>query len=77
MKKLARARWRCRRGMLELDIILLRFIDQYYMQLNNTELQQFEQLLSLSDNELWDLISGKKKNQDKNLQHVLRLLQSS
>lgn len=75
MKELERARWRCRRGLLELDIVLLSFMDKHYSQLNAVELQQFEELLSMSDNELWDLIAGKKKNMNDKIQHVLRLLQ--
>ena len=59
MKELERARWRCRRGLLELDIILQRFMDLHYAQLNETELQQFETLLSLPDNDLWDMITVK------------------
>lgn len=77
MKELERARWRCRRGLLELDIVLLRFMDKYYTQLNEVELQQFEELLSLSDNELWDLIAEKKKIKNDEDQHVLRLLRLS
>jgi len=77
MKELERARWRCRRGLLELDIILLRFMDKYYAQLSDTELQQFEELLSLPDNELWDLIGKKKKIKEDEVQHVLQLLQLS
>jgi len=77
MKELERARWRCRRGLLELDIVLLRFMDKYYTKLNEAELQQFEELLSMSDNELWDLIVEKKKIEDGKVQHVLRLLQLS
>ena len=77
MKELERARWRCRRGLLELDIVLLRFMDKYYTQLNEVELQQFEELLSLPDNELWDLIAEKKKIKDDEVQYVLRLLQLS
>lgn len=77
MKELERARWRCRRGLLELDIVLLRFMDKYYAQLNETELQQFNELLTLSDNELWDLIGKKKKIQKDTVQHVLHLLQLS
>lgn len=77
MKELERAQWRCRRGLLELDIILLRFMDKYYAQLSDTELQQFEELLSLPDNELWDLIGKKKKIKEDEVQHVLQLLQLS
>lgn len=77
MKELERARWRCRRGMLELDIVLLRFMDKHYAELNEVELQQFEELLSLPDNELWDLIVGKKMNHNDKVQQVLHLLQIS
>lgn len=75
MKELERARWRCRRGLLELDIILQRFMDEHYMQLNEAELQQFETLLSLSDNDLWDMITARKTATDKGLEPVLHLLQ--
>lgn len=74
MKELERARWRCRRGLLELDIILQRFMDLRYAQLNETELQQFETLLSLSDNDLWDMIAEKKPLLDQSLESVLYLL---
>ena len=75
MKELARVRWRCRRGMLELDIILQRFVDKHYIQLNECELQQFEVLLDLPDNDLWDMIAAKKEVSDIKLQPVLQLLQ--
>ena len=77
MKEHERARWRCRRGLLELDIILQRFMDEHYMQLDETELQQFETLLSLSDNDLWDMIAAKKPIADKGIEPVLHLLQKS
>jgi len=77
MKELERARWRCRRGLLELDIILGRFMEQHYARLNENELQQFEVLLSQSDNDLWDMITEKKKLFDDSLRPVLKLLQQS
>ena len=77
MKDFERARWRCRRGLLELDIILQRFMDQHYAQLDQQELEQFERLLSLPDNDLWDLIAAKQINRDSDLQAVLELLQKS
>lgn len=75
MKKLDRVRWRCRRGMLELDIVLQRFVDKHYTQLNEIELQQFDTLLNLPDNDLWDMITAKKEMGDIKLQPMLRLLQ--
>ena len=77
MKEFERARWRCRRGLLELDIILQRFMDRHYAQLNQQGLEQFERLLSLPDNDLWDLIAAKQINRDSDLQAVLELLQKS
>jgi len=77
MKELERARWRCRRGLLELDIVLQRFMDQYYTQLNESGLEQFERLLALPDNDLWDLITARLVNTDDNWQQVLELLQKS
>ena len=75
MKELDRVRWRCRRGMLELDIVLQRFVDKHYTQLNETELQQFDTLLNLPDNDLWDMITTRKKVGDTKLQPILQLLQ--
>ena len=59
MKHMERVRWRSRRGLLELDIVLGRFIELYYTQLGDTERQAFEVLLDMPDNPLWDMIAGK------------------
>lgn len=75
MKELERVRWRCRRGLLELDIILQRFVDEHYAKLDETGLRQFETLLNLSDNDLWDMIALKESG-NMNPQPVLRLLQN-
>ena len=77
MKEFERARWRCRRGLLELDIVLQRFMDQYYTQLDESGLEQFERLLALPDNDLWDLITARQVTTDGNLQQVLELLKKS
>jgi antitoxin CptB len=76
MKRLERARWRCRRGLLELDLVLQRFVDEHYAKLGEAELQEFEALLDLSDNDLWDMIALGKKPGDTR-QPVLSLLQGS
>jgi antitoxin CptB len=75
MKELERARWRCRRGLLELDILLERFMDEHYGALGENELWQFEMLLNLPDNDLWDMIMQKQQAKDQSLRPVLRLLQ--
>ena len=75
VKELERVRWRCRRGLLELDIVLQRFVDTYYAKLNEAELRQFETLLDLSDSDLWAMIALKEAR-NMNSQPVLRLLQT-
>lgn len=76
MKELERARWRCRRGLLELDIVLQRFMDEHYAELDEVELRQFETLLDLPDCDLWDFIALNKEAENRSLQPVLRLLQA-
>ena len=53
-----RLAWRCRRGMLELDIVLKHFITTQFNTLNLKELQAFDALLTMPDNDFWDLLSG-------------------
>jgi antitoxin CptB len=77
MKQQERLRWRCRRGLLELDILLQRFLDKHYAQLDEAQLKTFETLLSLPDNDLWDIISSKKEVASENLKPLLKLLQQS
>lgn len=77
MKEFERARWRCRRGLLELDIVLQRFMDRYYTQLDEQGLEQFERLLALADTDLWDLITARQITTDDNLRQVLELLKKS
>lgn len=76
MKNQERARWRCRRGMLELDIILQRFVDKHYQALGEEDLRQFEGLLNLADNDLWDMIALKEA-EDTNVAPVLNLLRAA
>jgi antitoxin CptB len=59
VKNLERVRWRSRRGLLELDIVLGRFIEQYYAQLDEAGQRAFEALLDMPDNPLWDMIAGR------------------
>jgi antitoxin CptB len=58
-KELERVRWRCRRGLLELDIVLGRFVEQHYAKLGESERQAFDALLDMPDNPLWDMIAGR------------------
>ena len=67
-----RIRWRCRRGLLELDIVLGRFI-KHYANLDSRQQVVFDSLLDLPDTNLWDMISGKLPALDED-QHALLVL---
>ena len=53
-----RLAWRCRRGMLELDIVLQRFVAQHFADLSVAELGAFDEMLELPDNDFWGLLSS-------------------
>ena len=49
-----------RRGLLENDLILQRFFERYGAQLNDEDGKVLSQLLALDDNDLMDLLIGRK-----------------
>ncbi len=53
-------KWRCRRGMKELDVLLLQYLEQNYDKATKKEQQAFENLLKLSDYDLYALLILKK-----------------
>lgn len=53
--------WRCRRGLLELDIVLQAFVSKQFDALNMLELQAFDDLLAMPDNEFWELLNSSKQ----------------
>ncbi len=53
---LNRLRWRARRGLLENDLLLNRFLDTHAYNLDQHQAAALEQLLQLPDNDLLDLL---------------------
>lgn len=71
----ARLRWRARRGLLENDLILTRFLDAHEESLSDGEVDAFSRLMDLSDNALMDLLMAKKEpDAELDLPHVRALL---
>ena len=63
--ELNKLRWHCtRRALLELDIILGRFLDDGFKQLNDAQVKTFVALVAMEDHDLWALISGKTESAD-------------
>ena len=59
MKELERVRWRCRRGLLELDLWLARFADAGLAGLSDEECGDFEALLEEADADLLAWLEGR------------------
>ena len=62
--ELYRLKCDARRGLLETDLILRRFFDRYGNQLSAEDGKVLGQLLSLEDNDLMDLLIGRKDSVD-------------
>src|SRR5438309_4713886 len=54
-----RIRWHCRRGMLELDLTLNKFVERHLARLEPAKLAAFNALLARTDPELLDLVMGR------------------
>lgn len=67
----ARVRWHCRRGMLELDVLLFKFFDQHYDQLNLQERETFEKLLECTDQDLFGWLVKQENPADASLQQMV------
>ena len=71
MNELNRLHWQCRRGMLELDTLLLTFLESRYDSLSRSEQDVFAELLSYSDQILFEYLMGKIQPIDKDVAHVV------
>ena len=64
MAEIDRVRWNCRRGLLELDVVLTRFLDRHFESLSPQQREAFNRMLDYPDNDLWDFVSGKQPPPD-------------
>ena len=49
----SRLKWKCRRGLLELDLVLEKYLEK------NPYDAELDEFLELQDNDLWDIVSGR------------------
>jgi antitoxin CptB len=74
--ELKRLKWRCRRGLLENELVLERFLELYGAQLTQKQAEAFGRLLDYGDKELWDLVVQRSEPGDLDLVEVVELLRS-
>jgi len=70
----ARLRWACRRGMLELDVLFMPFVDEGYDQLTESQKQDFERLLECDDPELFAWFMGHEECKDNALNSIVQII---
>jgi antitoxin CptB len=70
-------RWQCRRGMLELDLLLNNFVDKKGATLTQQEKESFELLLSYPDQTLLDLLLGNSVSSDPSISALVLQIQST
>jgi len=68
-----RLEWQCRRGLLELDLVLQRFIPL----LKDEDVQPLRALLDLPDNDLWDIIAGRSDRYDRRYEETVARLRAT
>jgi antitoxin CptB len=70
----ARLKWACRRGMLELDVLFLPFVDEAYDQLSESQKLTFERLLEGDDPDLFAWFMGHQECKDAELNDMVQLI---
>lgn len=70
--ELRRLRWRCRRGMRELDQLMLRYLDGRWPAATDAERGVFLRLLDTEDDKLWRWFMGRETPQDAELESLVR-----
>jgi antitoxin CptB len=69
-----RVRWQCRRGMLELDVMLAKFFENKYVGLPQPQKVLFEKLLTLPDPVLYAWLMGHETAIDDEFTDLIRLI---
>ncbi len=72
-----RLRWQCRRGMLELDLMLEGFLERGYPALEDEQKRLFARMLEFEDQLLLDWLMGYVVPADDSLRQMLEKIQKS
>lgn len=76
MNGTSRLRWLCRRGMKELDVLLVGFLERGYPALDEAGQRGFARLLERQDPEIYALLSGRVDTDDPEIERVVQRIRS-
>jgi antitoxin CptB len=74
--ELRRLRWRCRRGMRELDQLLTRWLDREWTKASDSEREVFLRLLDSEDDRLWRWFLGHETAPDAALESLIQYIRT-
>ena len=70
--------WHSRRGMLEIDVMLMPFTQNHYLSLSENDQEAYRRLLDCEDQDIWEWLRGFKLPDDEDLARiVLQVRQAS
>lgn len=75
-KKKSKLQWHCRRGMLELDLILGKFLKHHLDRITENEIDVFERFLTNADPDLYAWLMGYESPIDKESMDCVAVIQS-
>ena len=76
MSEDSRLRWQCRRGMRELDELLLRYLERHYAAADRQEKADFQAVLDLADPELNAYLLQRKQPDSEGIARVIKRILS-
>lgn len=75
-EEIRRLRWQCRRGMLELDVALQRFLDEDYPRLDATPRAAFARMLEAEDQTLHGWLMGRTVPEEADIRSLVKLIRA-
>ena len=74
MSEMSKLRWRCRRGMKELDVLMNRYLDQRYEQASEEERAVFVDLIDVQDPDLYTWFIGRAEPDRDDFKKIVALI---
>ncbi len=72
-----RLRWACRRGMLELDLVLLPFLENTFSSLSEADQLLFEKLLEGEDQDMFGWFLRRVEPEDPDTRRIVNIIRES
>ncbi|MCL5041414.1 MAG: succinate dehydrogenase assembly factor 2 [Gammaproteobacteria bacterium] len=72
--ELKRLFWHSRRGMLELDVLLVPFLQEAYSALSKDDQARYRQLLECEDQDMFGWFMQRSEPEDPDLKRIVRII---